>query len=256
MASVPATKTTDTTLVASAVPDFVQGDIDEFAGVGNSSDSSDSIVPYLVILQKGSPAVNEHEDAYVSGAKPGMLMNTATKTIYDKVRVVPCGFEKAYIEWKPRSAGGGFVARHAFSPAVAEKLGAQKNDRGGLVLPNGNELVETAYTFCLLSDNKMPVVVASTSSQLKPTRAWMSLRKNKRSPNGRELPSFSSEYEIGTVWQKNDKGDWFNFVFTDGGFVTDAALYETAKAFARATMSGETKVAQPEQAHDTEDAPF
>ena len=72
--------------------------------------AEDMSIPFLRILDKGSPQVNKRDGAYVEGAEPGMIYNTVANEVYDGevgVTVIPCYFNRRFIEWKPRESGGG-----------------------------------------------------------------------------------------------------------------------------------------------------
>ena len=41
-------------------------------------------IPFLTILQSGSPQCKKSDGAYIKGAEEGMLFNTVTKDLYDE----------------------------------------------------------------------------------------------------------------------------------------------------------------------------
>lgn len=234
------------------LPAHMQG-IDEYAGLGNSQDSRDSVMPFLAILQKGSPQVNEMEPQYIPGAKAGMLLNTATKEIFDGkegIVVIPCGFQKNYVEWKPQR--GGYVATHPFDvDFVKNKLGARKeiirvdgSDREVILSAAGNLIVETSYTFVIR--NGMPMVIGASSTGLGPTREWNTYRKSQRNPaSGKQLASWAKMYRVQTVYNKNEKGDWYNWKFTDEGWVLSDGDFHQAQDFGVMIAKGEVVVGRP-----------
>lgn len=226
-----------------------QTDVEQLAGMGNSTAAEDNVLPFLAILQKGSPQVNRQEPEYIKGAEMGMILNTATQQIFsgdEGISVIPCGFQKNLVEWIPRTAGGGYIDTHPFDWNLARKMGARKDDStGAILLPNGHQLVETAYTFVLVDGT--PAVVAASSTALGPMRAWMALRNAKRLPNGKSMPSFLGRYRLRTVYQKNDKGDWYNWKIEDEGLVQVEADFQMARAFAEAIAKGEVRMGRPDQ---------
>ena len=77
-------------------------------------DSEDLITPRLRILQSGSPQVKKQRPEYIAGAEAGMIYNTASRNVTEGgegLLVVPCAFNKEFVEWIPQSAGGGLVKR-------------------------------------------------------------------------------------------------------------------------------------------------
>ncbi len=247
------TKTETGTAVAEAkntavadLPDYLQG-ADEYAGLGNSREAADNTMPFLAILQKGSPQVNKQDPAHIKGAEAGMLLNTATGQLWtgeDGARIVPCGIQKAWVEWVPREAGGGYVATYPHDPKLPREMGAKEDDRRRLVLPSKNHLVETLYTLGLLEDGS-PVVIGATSTAMKPMRDWMTTRNAQRLPNGKTAPAFAKTYRLKTVWQKNDSGDWYTWrVFIEDGW-TPAELFAPALEFAKQIAANGVVIGRP-----------
>ena len=228
------------------LPEYLRG-AEEYAGLGNSRDAADNSMPFLAILQKGSPQVNKQDPAYIKGAEAGMLLNTATGQIWsgeDGIPVVPCGIQKNYVEWVPREKGGGYVATYPHDSRLPKEMGAVEDDRRRLVLPSGNHLVETLYTLGLLADGS-PIVIGATSTALKPMRDWMTARNAQRLPSGKTAPSFAKVYRLKTIWQKNDSGDWFGWkVFLEDGW-TPANLFEPALEFAKQIAEHGVTIGRP-----------
>ena len=64
--------------------------------------TEDFAIPFVRVLQNGSPQVNKQKGEYVEGAEPGKLYNTVTNGLYDGTKgilVVPCAYVKKFIEW-------------------------------------------------------------------------------------------------------------------------------------------------------------
>lgn len=253
------TSAPETTAVAvqdSALPAFLQQDIGEVAGLGNSNDPNDSSLPFLAMIQSNSPQIVEENSKYIPDAKAGFVFNTATREAWparvskqeDGVIVIPCGYLKQWVEWKPNR--GGYAGSHPFTMETLRTLGARKTkmmvegkEREQIVLPNGNILTETAYTFLIV--NGMPMVLGASSTALGAMRDWMAYRRAQRI-GGKELPSFAKQYRLRTVQQTKDNNTWYNWVFKDEGFVTDESVYAAAKGFATAVAKGEVSVGRPD----------
>lgn len=108
------------------------------AGAGMENLGIDEqLIPFITILQGLSPQVDRTKPEYIEGAAIGMLMNTATKTVYDVLDpnagenkrglpFIPVWREHQFTEWVPRndtqfpdgkmvkgnSGGGGFRGIH------------------------------------------------------------------------------------------------------------------------------------------------
>ena len=73
---------------------FEEADADSFA------------IPFLAMLQKGTPQADPDDPAYIKGAKPGMFMNTVTLELFTEVeRLDPSEFCN-YIVRGQRSCNG------------------------------------------------------------------------------------------------------------------------------------------------------
>lgn len=116
------------------------------AGVGMENIGKGELkIPFLVVLQSNSPAV---EQQTIPGAKPGMILNTATQELYDGetgIGFVACFRDHNYVKRIPIEAGGGFKGtvdpRHPDIAPLRKKFG----DFAKLLHPDGTELIETYY---------------------------------------------------------------------------------------------------------------
>ena len=120
---------------------------DSGAGVSNMG-MDDVAVPYLYVLQTNSPQVNPDHDAYIDGAKAGMFFNNVSMEIYDGrnegLIVIPCAYERKYVEWVPRDSGGGFVGEHDIDSGILSEC--TPNEKGIPCLKSGNLVIETGCT--------------------------------------------------------------------------------------------------------------
>jgi hypothetical protein len=224
-----AQKKNDKQELASAEPrglsTHVNTDYGDDAGRGmEHTDASDLKIPYLAVLQKGSPECDETDDAYIPDAKPGMLMNSVTKELYDGkkgVIFVPCHKAHCYVEWRTREQGGGLAARHdKNSPFVHDCKKASGKTYGTIPTPEGTELVETKYlTGYLLDDENSTdpstiIVLSFSSTKLKKFQEiYTAMNTVKGKP-----PLYAHRLRVTTVPEKNQHGSWYNFqlTFLDG----------------------------------------
>ena len=78
-------------------------------GLGNLG-MDDLAIPFLRILSDTSPQIKKRDPQYIEGAESGMIYNTLTKEIFDGdkgVGVIPCSYQRQYIEWTDRGKGSG-----------------------------------------------------------------------------------------------------------------------------------------------------
>ena len=88
-------------------PSMFEADANE--GLGQLG-QDDLAIPFLRILSDTSPQVKKRDPEYVEGAEVGMIFNTLTKEVFDGekgVQVIPCSYQRQYIEWEDRGKGTG-----------------------------------------------------------------------------------------------------------------------------------------------------
>jgi hypothetical protein len=221
------------------------------AGKGVSTAIEDNIVPLVYILQSNSPQVQKKGENYVEGAEAGMIWFRGTKDVVsgdDGIPVVPCHFEKVWIEWLPDR--GGFVGRHADKPANAvQKTDPANPKKKYWGLPNGNHVVETREHVVIVLDvfdRPMPFVIPMSGSGHGASRAWMTLQNRKVVP-GTDLkaPAYGYIYRMKLQFRTNDQGDWFMWDVTDENDeptqLTDPAVYRLARQIEMDFASGKLK---------------
>ena len=232
---------------------LVNASFEEMSGLGFAETTTqDMSIPFLRILGAQSPQVDESDGAYVEGAKGGMLYNTVTNTVTsgkEGMLVVPCYYNRRYVEWKPRTEGGGYVASYLpDDPIVAT---ATRNDKNEEVLPNGNLLTNTAQHFVMLveGDQYSRCLITMSSTQLKKSRRWLS-QMNAMTAMGKNgpytLPMMSQFYTLTTVPEQNDLGKWYGWAIArerqlDLSNDFEKSLFENAVAFAKSVEAGEVE---------------
>jgi len=241
------------------LPLMAQGFEEDAQGGFGNADSQSYALPYLTILQKGSPQCDEDHGAYVVGAKPGMLFNNVTEKAYDGeagVLVVPVEFLRTFVEWVPRDQGGGFRGMHAVDSDVVTN--ARPGESGKLIATSGNYLSDTRYHFCLLLDGASveSVVISMSSTQTRKSRNWMTqLRTEKFTGSKGGLftpPTYAFVYRLTTVAEQNDRGSWRGWKVVkervlDLSTQQDALTYTAAKELQTQVSAGTAKVAAPEE---------
>jgi hypothetical protein len=204
----------------------------------------DFAVPFLNILQSNSPQVKPKTGGYIPGAQPGMIFNSVNHHLYESVRVIPCYFQPLFIEWIPRSKGGGFVTTHPATTPLRDKA---IRDGASNLLPNGHELTYTAQHFVLVLDDEGAegALITMKSTQLKYSRRWMSLMKAATLPVEGQLiqpAMWAFSYEATTAEETNDKGTWYGWQISDRQQVEDLELYMQARAFNNSMKAGAVRV--------------
>ena len=233
-------------------------------GLGNLG-MDDLAIPFLRILSDTSPQIKKRDPLYIEGAESGMIYNTLTKSIYDGevgAKVIPCAYQRQYIEWTDRGEGSGAPVN--IYPAESDIISKttrddQRKDR----LPNGNYIEDTANHYCLVigaDGTSSQVLVAMKSTQRKKSKRWNSLMLGlkMKGANGQFTPpSYSHVYNLKTVAESNNLGNWFGWDISRVGPVEDIDIYNAAKTFADSVAKGEVKVKHEDEDIDTgEKAPY
>ena len=246
---------------------LVNASFEEMSGLGFAETTTqDMSIPFLRILGNQSPQVDESDGAYVEGAKGGMLYNTVTNTVTsgkEGMLVVPCYYNRRYVEWKPRTEGGGYVASYLPDDPIVPT--AVRNDKNEEVLPNGNLLTNTAQHFVLLveGDQYSRCLITMSSTQLKKSRRWLS-QMNAMTAMGKSgpytLPMMSQFYTLTTVPEQNDLGKWYGWAIArerqlDLSNDFEKSLFENAVAFAKSVEAGEVEAKEVSPDPTPEDLP-
>ena len=218
--------------------------------------TEDFAIPFIRVLQPMSPQLQKQNGSYVAGASAGDLYNTVTGEAHDGekgILIVPCAYNKKYIEWVPREKGGGLVnANHDIS--ILSKCTKDPESRRSYT-PDGNEIVETAQFFVLVLEGGTPqqAVVTFTSTQLGVSRKWLTMLRMARVQNSKgdsvEAPMFAYTYRLSTTTQSNDKGSWNGYSVNQED-PTELSVAMMAKDFMSAARSGDVKVKEESQRDD------
>lgn len=238
-----------------AVIDFKK---DAGAGVGTIS-RTETIIPYVNLLQALSPECTEGHEKFVEGARAGMLLNTATKDLFsgkDGIVIVPLLKQHVFVEWTPRNKGGGIVARHepASDLVLATCKADRRDDKGFLLTETGNHLVETFYLTALLlsgpdAEDGDVVCISFARTKLGPWRKLMQPVYK----YSKDFPLFAHRIRLRTKPATNKQGqgyftfepDFLNHVegglmrdHVEASLITSPALYELAKSSSEFVSQG------------------
>lgn len=212
--------------------------------------ADDMLIPRLAVLQSISAQLNSRKAEFIAGAKAGDIADLGSGRLFPEgVLLVPVMFNKQFIEWAPRSSGKGFIYAHTDRHIMAETQKGPKNEN---LLPNGNEIVETATHYCLnVSDHLSRCIVQFTSSQMKKSKQWMHLCNGIKfpGPDGRSFtgPMFAGVYRLTSVPESNTQGDWWGWRIESVGRVDEVGaklgirtdhLIAEAKDYAASIRSG------------------
>jgi hypothetical protein len=250
--------TTGGTLVAA--PSYLSEE--DFGGGGFEGAGTEAYaLPFLQILQKMSPLVDEDSPKHVEGAKAGMFYNTVTGELFDGkegLTIIPCAYKRSFIEWGGREGDAGY--KGAFTPeqfdaliqanevSVLEGRAYRPDSNGHVNIKKSNYLADTREHYALVQHPKtgtfFAAVIPLASTQTKASRMLMTMLNTYRvdTPNGkRQPPTFAHLVKLTTVPQSNDKGSWSGAKFELTGLIQDAAIFKDAKDFHQSVTGGEVK---------------
>lgn len=241
-------------------PEFLGAE--DFGGGFEGADKDSYAIPFIQILQKMSPLVDEDSPKRLEGAKSGMLFNTVTQQLYDvrekPLLFVPCAYKRSFILWGARDGDGGFKGE--VTPEEMDAIEARgevenvdgkllvKDEKGEVNPKKSDYYADTRSHYVIVIDpdtgDTMPCIISLASTQIKSSKMLMTALQNKKVDHGgvkRTPPTFANLVKFSTVGQSNEKGSWSVAKFELDGLVTDAALFTEAKEFYRAINAGEVK---------------
>lgn len=231
---------------AIAIPEDVQ--LPDHAGLEHA-DSESFAIPFLQILQKGSPQCDDDDPNYNEDAKPGMLIDTVAEEIIDLeqevVEIIPVSYARTFTEWALREAGGGFKGEYDVPTGLEMLKTTVRDEKNRDVLPNGNQIVDTRkhYIIAIRGDGlMMPMLITMASTQLKKSKRLNSDCDLQMRAHGLKA-TFQLKYKLGTVGESNDKGSWKGWKIERAGFVEDQDQFDAALAFFKSIQAGEVKEA-------------
>jgi hypothetical protein len=221
-------------------------------------------IPFLRIIQALSPQLKKSDAAFIEGAGQGDIFNTVTDKVWDGdegVVVIPVYFEMKFLEFVPRTQGGGFVGELS-ADSNDVRTAIRDTDTNLELLHNGNELVRSAQHYVKIvheDGNLENAIVDMKKTQLKRSRLWLSMMMMQKH-NGNTLPSFANTYRLKTVEDGNDKGSWGSWSIALEGRVPSLEAFKDAKELHESIRRGELKLAPPPAegavTDQSEDVPF
>ena len=229
-----------------AVFDAAMFEADAGRGMENMG-QEDLALPFLKVLSGNDPVLDENETA-----RKGDIYNTVTGAIFkgnDGVRVIPCPYQRRFIQWAPRGSGTGApVAIYEPQDGRPRTERSPEDNKDYVVDSNGEYIEETHQHFVVLINedgSHETALIAMKSTQLKKSRKWNSMMAS-RSMMGLNgpftPPRFSHIYHLKTIQEENSKGSWHGWEMSVEGPIQDVLLYQRAKSFADSITAGDVVV--------------
>ena len=225
---------------------------DAGTGMGFEEVTTDDLqMPFVRILHAMSPQLKKSDASFIGGAGQGDIFNTVTAQVWrgDKgILVLPVYYQLKYIEFVPRSQGGGFVGELAGNSQEVRNAVRDK-DTHMEMLESGNELLKSAqhYVQIVHEDGSLEqAIIDMKKTQLKKSRLWNSMMMMQRD-NGKLKPSFSNVYRLSTTEDSNDKGSWYTWTIKLEGPAPSKDAYLEARGFYENVSSGALRITAPPQ---------
>ena len=227
------------------------------AGSGiNDLGSDDLALPFLKILSGLDSKLDD-----LDNAKRGDIINSVTDEVYkgkEGVDVIPCAYERVYIQWAPRGEGSGAPSSvYKTKDECPEVERSSEDNKDYLTDGSGQYIEETHqhYVLILKDDGSADqALIAMKSTQLKKSRKWnsMMLSATIKGKNGMFTPPrFGFIYHLKSVGEENSKGSWHGWEMSRKEPVSSADVYAKAKAFAESIKNCGVVVK-----HEKDDIPF
>ncbi|WEU67207.1 putative holin [Pseudomonas phage phiLCL12] len=261
-------------IATTEVPDFM--DLGSYDGAGfEGADAESYAIPFIQVLQKMSPQVDEDDPKYIEGAKAGMFLNTVTGKIYDGktgLQIIPAAYRREFIRWAGREAEGGFkgaISVEDFKEMMKDPTKV-KEVEGRLYAPNEDGSVsdkksdyfaDTRGHYVIVIDPDTgdfgQALISLSSSQIKASKKLMTALSQKKvqTPQGlRTPPTFANLVRMTTVGMSNDKGSWSGVQFELEGLVKNPDHFKAAADLYKSFVGGEVKVDYSKQEQPRSDA--
>ena len=247
-----------------AVFDASMMEADAGSGMENMG-MEDLALPFLKVLSGNDPVLDDD----TVDARKGDIYNTVTGVAYrgkDGVRVVPCSYQRRFIQWAPRGSGSG-APMAIYDPGdVRPKTERSSEDNKDYVVDgNGRYIERTAQHYVLVLDKDgmtQQALISMKATQFKKSKQWNSALKSlkMKDSNGRLFTParFSHIWLMKSQPEENKNGSWHGWEISKDSQIEDLSLYQEAKLFAESINAGQVKVqhTREEDATDSDDVPF
>jgi hypothetical protein len=218
----------------------------KYGAVGTESIAASEVeTPRLVLMQALSPEVEKH------GAKQGAYWHSVLELdLGSTLKVVPIYVEKTAVLWRPRSEGGGILARqvgNVWEPSntkfevtqagrtvIWDTKGSVAESRlleWGSSIPGDPRSLPAAtltINFVFMLPERLdasPVIMSFSKTAIKPANKLLSALKL----SGR--PSFGMRFVMSSDKVSNPKGSFFMPKFTMDGLTSEAECDEYFKLY-------------------------
>ena len=221
----------------------------------------DVALPFLSLIQSLSPQRTKGDPKWIEGAEEGLLFNTVSESLYDYVSIVPCAYNKVFMEWVPRDHGGGLVGIYDRT-----EVNHRIESKDGLKITSvaGNDIVPTMQFFCVQVDEDAKIIldrflISMSISQIKVGKKWLSRMQTIMAPGETPypVPMYGQVWKMSSCLEKNASGQpYYNWSPSFERPLDDTAVYLACKQFHFDVVGGEAKVDYGKSDIGEDDLPF
>jgi len=197
-------------------------DPSKYAGAGTENLDESSSMPLLALAQAMSPELKRNDDKYIEGLQIGdIFLKSTGQIIQQPLEVVPVAVKTIYVEWRPKSQGGGIVGMHG--PEITQDPTYEQGRKGKATGTKTydewlgeNELKYTAYWYCKanIEGEQTDVVISLSSTGLRVHRKLNNdIRKFRYEGIDTPPPLFARKWELVSSEDSSPSGDYFTWQF-------------------------------------------
>lgn len=238
-------------------------DIMADAGVGSSDMAAGDLgIPYLSILQPGSPQLKPGHAKYIEGARVGEWFNSATGEVFQgTIEFIPCAYERKYVQWHDKDLGeGGYVRDYPIDSDILSRTVPNAKKQPSLPDENHDVIVETAYQYGMMLNPHTgrwdQVVMPLKSTGLKVNRRLNNLIAGATIPGTQlQAPRWMYAYTLKTALESKGQNSWYNPVPEKNPEPVSAECYQAGKRFNQMFSAGLVNRAAEDDTIDAAAAP-
>ena len=167
----------------------------------------DLALPFLKVWSRQDPTLDELPDA-----KAGDIYNSVTMQVYDGaegVYVLPCAYERRFLEWVPRGQGTGAPV-NIYTPDQERPETVRDASNRDNVVGGDSYIEETHQHYVVVKEAAnaySTALIAMKSTQLKKSRKWNSMIASRTMIGTNGVPfvpaRYSPVYHLKTIAEEN-----------------------------------------------------
>lgn len=210
--------------------DLMVVDFGADAGKGFENLKADEFaVPFMVMIQAGSPQVKPGNAKFIKGAQQGMFLKTSTGETFeafepsDGVPFIPVVRDHYYAEFTPEDKGSGFIGIKSADDPEVLSLREKQGKFGILKTARETELVEYYALYGLFPINPGYIfrgIIRFKSTEIKKYQGFMETANGIRYPDGKggfmidAPPLWAHKWILTTKPEKKKEYDWIGMRLT------------------------------------------